>query len=118
MYGVPEDLDLAFLHNGVLTQVCLGQFQVQFHFSPVGSIYAESAWELLDSTGRIIDQNHDGPDRPPYQLHQLLGQHVTGSEVSAPDFFALYFERGQVLRVYDDSREYESFSIQPGNIFV
>jgi hypothetical protein len=41
MYGVQADLDLRFLHGAQLTQVCLGQYQIQFHFSPVGSISVE-----------------------------------------------------------------------------
>jgi hypothetical protein len=118
MYGVPADLALSFLHGADLIQVCLGQFQVQFHFAPVGSISVEGRWELLDGLGNLIDRSLDDADRPPYQLHRLLGRRVLGSEVSAPDWFALQFEGGDVLRVYDDSREYESFSIQPGNIFV
>jgi hypothetical protein len=118
MYGVPGDLDLSFLHGTVLIQVCLGQYQLQFHFHPVGSILVESGWELRDAAGTRIDGHHEGPERPPYQLHRLLGCRVVGSEVSAPGWFALVFEGGEVLRVFDDSAQYESFSIQPGNIFV
>lgn len=118
MYGVPADLDLAFLHGAELIQVCLGQYQVQFHFEPAGSISVEGGWELRDAAGAVIDGRHDGPDRPPYQVHRLLGQRVAGSEVSAPDWFALRFAGGNVLRVFDDSEQHESFSIQPGNIVV
>jgi hypothetical protein len=118
VYGVPTDLNLAFLHGAELIQVCLGQHQLQFHFHAAGSISVQGGWELLDASGARLDGWHDGPDRPPYQLHRLLGRRVTGSEVSAPDWFALRFEGGEVLRVFDDSEQYESFSIQPGNIFV
>jgi hypothetical protein len=41
MYGVPANLDLTFLHGAKLTQVCLGQYEVQFHFHPIGSILVE-----------------------------------------------------------------------------
>ncbi len=118
MYGVPANLDLSFLHGADLIQVCLGQHQLQFHFHPVGSISVEGGWELRDAAGLLIDGRHDGPDRPPYQLHRLLGQRAAGSEVSAPGWFALRFAGGEVLRVFDDSKQYESFSIQPGDIFV
>jgi hypothetical protein len=118
MYGVPTNLDLAFLHNGELIQVCIGQYQLQFHFHPVGSISVEGGWELLDKTGQRIDGHCEQPERPPYQLHRLLGHKIVESEVSAPDWFALTFEGGLVLRVFDDSQQYESFSIQPGDIFV
>jgi hypothetical protein len=95
-------------------------YQVQFHFHPAGSISVEGAWELLTADGTCIDhhQGRDGSDRPPYQLHRLLGHRVVGSEVCPPEWFALRFENGEVLRVFDDSAQYESFSIQPGKILV
>ncbi len=118
MYGVPADLDLSFLHGEELIQVCLGQYQLQFHFHPVGSISVEGGWELRDAAGVRMDGHCQAPDRPPYQLHRLLGRRVARSEVAAPEWFALTFEGGEVLRVFDDLAQYESFSIQPGNIFV
>jgi hypothetical protein len=118
VYGVPADLDLAFLHGAELIQVCLGQHQIQFHFHPAGSISVERGWELLDAAGVRIDGRQDGLDRPPYQLRRLLGRRVTGSEVSAPQWFALRFEGGEMLRVFDDSPQYESFQIEPGGIIA
>ena len=118
MYGVPADLDLAFLHGAELMQVCLGQHQIQFHFNPPGSISVEGGWELLDAAGVRIDGRQNRLDRPPYQLHRLLGRRVTGSEVSAPEWFALWFQDGEMLRVFDDSPHYESFQIEPGGIIA
>jgi hypothetical protein len=118
MHGVPSNLDLTFLHGAELIQVCLSQHQVQVHFSPAGSIFVDGRWELLDGTGERIDQSHDERDRPPYQLHALLNQRVVASEVSPPAWFSLRFERGQLLRVFDDSQQFESFQIQPGGIIV
>jgi len=43
---------------------------------------------------------------------------VAGTEVDAPRSFALRFAGGEELRVFDDSDQFESFSIQPGDIFV
>lgn len=118
MYGVPSNLDLSFLHGAVLVQVCLGQFQVQFHFAPLGSIYVEGDWEFVGADGCVTDRSFPTNERPPFQLHRLLGCAVVGSDLSAPNWFALRFERGEQLRVFDNSRQFESFSIQPGNIFV
>jgi hypothetical protein len=118
MYGVPADLNLAFLHGTELVQVCLGQHQVQFHFHPAGTISVEGGWELLDAFGTRIDSSQGGPERPPHQLHRLLGRRVVVSEVAAPRWFALQFDGGEVLRIFDDSEHFESFSIQPGNTIV
>jgi len=118
MYGVPADLDLGLLGGAELTQVCLGLYQVQFLFHPVGTICVAGAWELLDAGGARLDGRHDGPDRRPFQLHRLLGRRVAGFEVAAPDWLALRFEGGEVLRVFDDDPQYESFQIEPGGIIV
>jgi hypothetical protein len=118
VYGVPKDLDLAFLHNAELIQVCLGLHQLQFHFHPIGSISVQSGWELLDAAGVHIDGRHDGVNRPPFLLHRLLGLRVIGVDVFAPEWFAIRFESREVLRVFDDDPHYESFQIQPGNIIA
>jgi hypothetical protein len=47
-----------------------------------------------------------------------LGQLVIGSQIDPPRSFSLWFANGLVLRVFDSSRQYESFSIQPGDIYV
>lgn len=117
MYGVPKDLNLTFLHGAQLTQLCLGQFDVQFHFTSNGSISIQGKWELLDAAGLLLDQSQDWP-RPPFQLHQLLGCEVMSTEIRSPTWFALRFDTGLVLRIYDDSKHYECCSIQPGNVFI
>lgn len=118
MHGIPANLTLAPFEAGEVIQVCLGLHQVQFHFHPTGSISLEGGWELLAADGTCIDRRYHGLDRPPYQLHRLLGRRVVGSEVAAPKWFALRFEGGEVLRVFDDVAQGESFSIEPGNNFI
>ena len=109
MYGVPANLDLAFLHGAELIQVCLGQYQVQFHFHPVGSLSVEGDWELIGKRGATLDRNEPAPRSRPFQLHKLLGQRVAGIQVTAPDWIALRFDNGLLLRVFDSSKEFESF---------
>jgi len=118
MYGVPADLDLSRFTNAVLIQLCLGEYQVQFHFHPLGSISVEAKWELRDASGTVVDQMDRIARRDAIYAHRLLGKRITGASLDAPHSFSLRFESGDVLTIYDDSREYESFSIQPGDIFV
>jgi hypothetical protein len=119
MPGIPEILDLSFLRGAELIQVCLGVWQVQLHFSePPATIAIEGDWEMTDEQGRVIDQSSDAVRQQPFHLHLLLQRVVTAVEVSAPLSFALRFTGGLVLRVFASSQGYESFSIQPGNIFV
>jgi hypothetical protein len=119
MYGVPADLDLSRFKGATLIQLGIGEFQVQFHFHPQGSVSAEGKWELRDSSGVLVDEaTETNAERDSYHLHIILGKSVESYSVSAPDSFSLRFESGHTLTVFDDSKQYESFSIQPGNIYV
>ena len=120
MYGVSPDLNLEFLHDADLTQICLGNWDLQFRFAPEGSISVWGDWELLAADGSQLDRSYDaaGSDRPPYELHRLLGRRVSGSEVHRPDWIALQFQGGEVLKVYGTDESYESFMIQPVNVVV
>jgi hypothetical protein len=118
VYGVPEDLDLQFLHGAELIQVCIGLYQVQFNFDLDASISVEQEWKLYAADGSELDWSRPPPRQEPFHLQRLLGQRVAATNVSSPDWIELRFEAGEVLRIVDSSKEYESFSIQPGNIFI
>lgn len=118
MYGVPETLDLTFLHGREVVQVCLGQYQIQLWFYPDAVIAVGGEWELLDADGRELDRCEPGQRTKPFQLHRLLGVSVVGSEIAAPQWLSLCFTNGDVLKLFDNSPEFESFSIQPGDIVV
>jgi hypothetical protein len=118
MYGVPADLDLSRFKEAVLIQLCIGEFQVQFHFHPIGTISVAGKWELRDAAGSLIDGMKPNAERDALYIHVLLGKSVDGFSLDAPRSFSLCFESGYVLTIFDDSGPYESFSIQPGDIFV
>ena len=119
MYGVPADLDLSKFKDTTLIQICIGVTQIQFHFEPEGIIYVEGRWELRDSTGALVDESAANyAKRDAMRVQVILGKIVQSYSISAPDSFALRFESGHSLAVFDDSKQYESFSIHPGNIFV
>jgi hypothetical protein len=117
MYGVPADLDLRLFLDDILTQVCLGQYEVQFRFARGGGLSVQGPWEVRDQDGQVLDQKTEHADRRVYRVHVLLGQAVVATEVDPPRSFTLRFGEGHRLTVFDDPH-YESFSIQPGGIFV
>jgi hypothetical protein len=118
MYGVSPDLDLSRFKDAVLIQLCVGQFQLQFHFRPRAEISVEGKWELRDRAGSLIDGLERGARGDALYAHRLLGEKVDGFSLDAPHSFSLRFKSGHVLTIFDDSRKYESFSIQPGDVFV
>jgi hypothetical protein len=125
MYGIPADLDLRALHGRRLDQLCLGSFDLQFHFSGGYTITVTGSWRLLNAQGTTLDES-DGPVAEPpgnrsragWRLANLLSDTVQDSRVEPPLSFTLVFSSGHQLVILDDSHEYESFSIQPGDIFV
>lgn len=120
MHGVPRDLNLSIFVGANLQRIDLGKWIIHFQFDskPPGTIGVEGNWELIGSAGRVIDRQMEPAQRECYRVHHLLLQDVVSRELHAPEWFALTFENGMVLKIYDDSQQYESFSIQPGDIFV
>ena len=120
MYGVPADLNLTRFEGAYLEQIALGPYIVHFHFgadlSPVISV--EGRWELSDSSGRVVDRQIELAEREAYRLHVLFERAVVATELHAPGWFELVFEGGYTLRIFDDSPQYESFHIQPGELHV
>jgi hypothetical protein len=120
MYGVPANLDLRQFLGDYLTQLCIGQYDLQFIFGKGSSISVQGQWELRDAAGTLLD--HDFVDQPAkresYKAHFLLGATVTASQVNPPQSFTLFFDTGMMLTIFDDSKQHESFSIQPGDIFI
>jgi hypothetical protein len=124
VYGVPSDLNLQNFVGSTLTQVAIGEFELQFHFQPEGHIQpglhigVGGRWELRDQSGHLVDEAQPTRDRDVYRVHQLLGRRVTGWEIDAPTSMTLAFDSGYRLQIFDSSREYESFTITPGWIIV
>jgi len=115
MYGVPDTLELPFLLDAELSQLCIGETHIQFNFSPNGSIGVEGDWELLDSSGEVIEESCSGPL---VLTQKLIGKCVTDYIIDAPKSVSILFENGFTLIIFDSSEQYESFTIEPGGIIV
>jgi len=128
MHGVPADLDLTRFIGLDLNQICLGPFDLGFHFyrgASSGTICVEGSWRLTDAKGNTIDESDgrvgDAPgnrSRGKWRLRDLLADTVQSGQVDPPRSFSLTFASGRRLTIFDDSDQYESFSIQPGAIYV
>jgi hypothetical protein len=95
---------------------------LHFVFGAGGRISVAGDWQVKDGAGKVIDQAVEETGQPwkrdCYRVHDLLMATVTWSEVNPPQSFTLFFDNGMSLTVFDSSEQYESFSIQPGNIIV
>jgi hypothetical protein len=120
MYGVPKDLDLTPFQGSSLETITLAPFIIHFRFAAeqLTGIGVEGDWELVSPDGTVVDHQMKPSKRDAYRIHVLLDRTVVGTEVAAPESFSLRFDNGYTLRVFDHSTQYESFSIQPGDIHV
>ena len=91
---------------------------MSLHFHPDGLLTIEGDWELIAEDGSVVDRSIPNGQRAELRVHRLLGQLVMGSQIDPPRSFSLRFGNGLVLRVFDNSPQYESFSIQPDDIHV
>ena len=121
MYGVPNDLPLQRFVGDSICQIAIGSHDIQFHFNKAGSFNVGGGrWEILDAGGAIVDESIEGPpsSRQQYRVHVLFHSDVTNFDINAPHSFTLSFANGHSLTIYDDSEQYESFSIEPDGIIV
>lgn len=128
MHGVPKDLDLARFKGARLGAVHLAENELQFLFCPSDYhardrpetllINVEGGWELRDSADNIVDHSEENRDREAYRLHRILSKEVVGTTLDPPHSFALAFDNGHVLRIFDDDEQFHSVSIHPGDIYI
>ncbi len=111
MRGVPADLQLQPFVGREFNQVALGRFQTQFHSSGTGSIHVEGRWELRDATGNIVDSWVEHEKREAYRLHTIIDVLIVRFEVNAPRSFSIVFGTGHRLSVFDETPQYEAFSV-------
>jgi hypothetical protein len=105
----------------MLERLDLGIHILHFRFAtaePEAVISVEGDWELRDAAGQLLDRRMEPGERDVLRLHVLVGRTVVATRVHPPEFFSLRFDSGHTLHVFDSSREYESFQIEPGGIIV
>ena len=122
MYGVPRNIDLSSIQGSTLDHILVARHVICFGFESGTSLRVEGKWELTEPDGAVLDQSADlskpVSERGPLRLHACVGQAVLVARPEPPKSIALEFEGGLTLRVFDDSKQYESFHIQPGDIHV
>jgi len=87
-------------------------------FPSTGDICVYRKWEVCDGSGTMIDRAQEHAERACYFVHRVIDSSVRRYLIDPPTSFTLYFENGYSLTIFDDSEQYESFSIQPDGIYV
>ena len=116
MYGLPKDLDLSFLKDAILLQVCIGENEVILNFDKGISITIESRFCFRSTSGNesIFE---DAPSSAAF-LVELLSDSITDVLGHLDGTLRLSFDTGETLSIYDDNAEYESYLIKHGEIVI
>ena len=119
MYELDTKLDLSFLIGLTLTQVCVGEFQLQLRFHQDVNISIEESIACITpmSTSQWGCEDHwthssDGREmRAVVSLLAFLGKTTTAFRRVGKSGIALDFEDGFKLEIFGENTHYESYQI-------
>ncbi len=122
MYGVPADLGLTPLVGSRIINIEVGLYNTLFIFEIRALVYggfnAEGRWEVHGADDRPAGGRSRGETAVADVAFEALLARPRRFTVSAPTYFELLLSSGVRLRFYDDSAEYESITIQPGDYVI
>lgn len=110
MHGLSKSLDLAIFVGRELQTVSFYPYTIHFGFDAELSINLESSY--LHQVA--ADGPEDRIDVPPSEstLMQLAGKVVERAEREGEGTLVLRFTEGHVLKLFDDTKWYESYQIE------
>ena len=109
MYGVPEKKRFTGLIGKELIKVCIGSNQVIFYFEGNSRISVESAFVYKKPDG--TECRYDEFWRQDSSLPNWLGSSIREVDVLNRKTLVLLFSNGGIIKLTDDSDEYEAFQL-------
>ncbi len=109
MYRLPENIDLSFLLQKELEQICFGLHQVIFNFNGNISISVESKMRCVTETSQVLIDRYSAEAS---LLCSLLGYSIIQTKGQEDGTLSLIFSNNIILNIYDDNLSYESYIIR------
>jgi len=109
MYGISADLDLSDLIGQSLDGILLARGSVVFNFTK-SKISVQGPIQIRKDDHEISTWLENETSATP-AFTQLLGLETTSFSISDGKMLDISFSEGLVLRLIDDSLQYESFQI-------
>jgi hypothetical protein len=111
MYGFPGNLEYSRIIGHSATQICVGQFDLQFTLGDFRFI-AQSPVTLLKNG--ISIGAWDGVSWPDSAFYDMMNVAVTGIELPDTRTMHISFENGITIVLHDNSDMYETLHIVVG----
>jgi len=119
MYGLDKNVDLSFLKDCELIQVCIGLYQIIFKFYDDVAISVEGEFHYFNGQDESIWRPESGFSVLAARTATLLGSRIENFESDANGTLVLAFSNGHRLLIMDSSKDYESYVItRPGETIV
>jgi hypothetical protein len=116
MYGLPGNLELDFFRRKTLLQICIGRNDAIFNFDQSVSITVTSSVQLTSPDGNR--ERFENFPKAACALAGLANQIVLSARGNASGTLTLEFSDGSQLEIFDDSREFESYTIRNGEQLI
>ena len=113
MYGILPDADLVFLRGKTISQIAIGQYDVQFGYGD-GAISVWSRFAYYDSRTRIETVWSEGNPEAASPALRLVTATINGVKWSTNGTLELTFSNGDRLTIFDDDPQHEAYSISNG----
>jgi hypothetical protein len=119
MYGLDKNVDLSFLKDCELIQLCVGLYQIVFKFDEDVAISVEGEFHYFNGQNESIWRPEPGASVLAAHTATLLGSRIENFESDANGSLALTFSNGHRLILIDSSKDYQSYDItRPGQTIV
>jgi len=119
MYGLPRDLDYSSMVGEFTTQVCIGQFDLQFSLGDFRFI-VQSPIQLIKD-GKPIG-NWDAGSWPDPAFYDMMNVAVASVVLLDGKTMRINFENELTAELTDDSDRYETMQIivgkAPGAVYI
>jgi hypothetical protein len=107
MYGFPEDLNLNPIIGRDLNLMGLGRSDVQLNFSGSGiKICVQGPIEIIE-IGEVIASWNEKGIWDSLNFQRVLNETVESFSIPRKDILEIKFSNGLILRLIDDSQQYE-----------
>ena len=114
MYGLPKDFDGSIFVGKTVVLVSFSVNTIHITFEGDVSITLQSSFEYRDSAQQTDDVCTQQVPVKESRLMQLAGRIVERVETNTDGTLTLHISGGHLLRCFDDSPNYESYSITHG----
>lgn len=112
MYGLSQDFRVEGLVDSVLSQICVGKFDVQFRFDS-GTFFCVQGTARMYQKDQIIANWTEDYVWDDLSFQNILNCKVLKYSVENDRVLAIFFENDFRLELVDDSQQYESMQIYP-----